>query len=158
MLRLRDHMTLHLSPLVEFFAARTIEHGAEIVAGRREQARQNLAFLAAWIAGARAEIEWVPPAGGACAFIRFRRLRRVDEFCHRLACEHRVLLIPGSCFNHPAHARLGFGDSPAGLRLGLARLSRLMEQSLRATPPVPAALEGPEILEAPNVSVVNDPH
>jgi len=121
----RDHMTLHLSPLVELVAERTIEHGDKIVAIRREQARRNLAILSRWLDEVSDLIDWVPPAGGVCAFIRFRRFREscaVDELCHRLARELRVLLIPGSCFGHLAHARLGFGDSTQSLCLGLSRL------------------------------------
>jgi aspartate/methionine/tyrosine aminotransferase len=47
----------------------------------------------------------------------------VEEFCHRLGQEQGVLLVPGSCFNNPGHARFGFGGPTADLEEGLARVS-----------------------------------
>ncbi len=126
----RDHVTLHLSPLVEFVAAKAIAGGELLVGLRLQQARANRALLAAWVSEHSDLVEWVPPAGGVSSFVRLPSLPDVDAFCHRLAREHGVLLIPGSCFDHPQHARLGFGDSPDVLRTGLSRLSRLLRASL----------------------------
>ena len=47
----------------------------------------------------------------------------VEEFCHRLGQEQGILLVPGSCFNNPGHARFGFGGPTADLEDGLARVS-----------------------------------
>ena len=38
----------------------------------------------------------------------------------------RVLLVPGSCFDQPRHARLGFGDTTSTLQAGLGRMSKLL--------------------------------
>ena len=105
----RDHVTLHLSPLVELVAARVIRHGERLIAPRLAQARRNRELLAEWVEGHSGLVEWVPAAGGVCAFIHLVAVPDVDAFCHRLAREHGVLLVPGSCFGHPRHARLGFG-------------------------------------------------
>ncbi len=123
MAHLRDYLTLHLSPLVEFLAARVIDRADRILAEKRALARRNHARVAAWIGEQGGAVEWTPPAGGVCGFPRFGEVGDVEAFCHRLAREHRVLLVPGTCFGVPGHARLGFGGPAPALDDGLARLS-----------------------------------
>jgi len=76
-----------------------------------------------WIGEQDGAISWTPPDGGVCGFPRLHAVPDVEAFCHALARERRVLLVPGSCFDTPGHARLGFGGSAAALEQGLDRLS-----------------------------------
>ncbi len=124
--RIRDYTTLHLSPLVEMIAERAIDHADRLVSLRLEQARGNRAVVAEWVAAHPGAVEWVPPEGGVACFVRFAD-RDVDALCLRLAREERVLLVPGSCFEAPQFARLGFGCSAECLREGLARLARQLD-------------------------------
>jgi capreomycidine synthase len=124
--RIRDYTTLHLSPLVERVAEKVIEKGDALLLPRLEEARGNLALLEAWAGDHADRIGWVRPGGGVSAFIRFLDIPDVEAFCHRLAREHKVLLVPGNCFRCPEYARLGFGCATAELEEGLARLSRLL--------------------------------
>jgi capreomycidine synthase len=126
LVRVRDYTTLHLSPLVEFVAQRVMENAALIVGRRLQQARANREIVAAWMSDQDGRLDWVPPRGGVSAFVRFVERIDVDAFCHRLASEAGVLLVPGSCFHASAHARLGFGCSAATLREGLARTASLL--------------------------------
>jgi capreomycidine synthase len=135
----RDHLTLHLSPLVEFVAEQAVAKGDLILGPRLAQARRNRALVADWVDQLGGFVEWVVPKGGVCAFIRLPTVDDVDAFCHRLAQEHSVFLIPGSCFRHPQHARLGFGDSTATLELGLSRLAELLRVTAVRCPPCTAA-------------------
>ena len=132
LVKTRDHVTLHLSPLVEFVAEQAVRKGDRIVGPRLAQASRNRGLLARWVDRHQELVEWVPPAGGVCAFVRLPMVKDVDVFCHRLARERGVLLIPGSCFRRPRHARLGFGSSTETLETGLTRLSQLLtEDSLK---------------------------
>jgi capreomycidine synthase len=126
LIRMRDYMTLHLSPLVEFIAERAIRGADRLVALRLAQARENRVLVGEWVADHRDVVEWVPPQGGVCAFVRFPHLSDTSDLCHRLSRERRVLLVPGSCFLHPRHVRLGFGTSTESLSLGLSCLSQLL--------------------------------
>lgn len=126
---LRDYTNLHLSPLIELIAQRAIEQAPVLVGKRLQQARINLEILASWCEEHRDFVEWAPPRGGVCSFLRLRRVRDVEEFCRRLAHSYSLLLVPGSCFKHPAHVRLGFGDATARVREGLWRLSTALKSN-----------------------------
>lgn len=126
-IRIRDYLTLHLSPLVELVAQRAIEGGDRLLEPRREQARKNRDLVARWIAAQEGRVEWVRPAGGVCAFPRLNGVSDVVELCRRLVREERVLLVPGTCFGCPQHVRLGFGGSMESTQEGLRRLSRVLE-------------------------------
>lgn len=134
LVQLRDYITLHLSPLVELVAQRAIEQADTLLDIRRRQARANLDLLVAWAGEHRDEVELTRPRGGVCAFPRLRRLAETESFCRRLAHADRVLLVPGTCFNHPQHVRLGFGGPTEKLREGLARLGRRLSRSAPARP------------------------
>ncbi len=129
MVETRDHITLHLSPLVEYVAEQAISGGDHIVGPRREQARRNRQLVAEWVEQHGDLVQWVPPSGGVCAFLRLPAVDHVESFCHHLAKEQGVLLVPGSCFNHPQHVRLGFGDSTHLLQTGLTCFSQALRRS-----------------------------
>jgi capreomycidine synthase len=123
---LRDYITLHLSPLIELIAERAIRKAHILLGIRMEQARANLNTLAAWVESHREFVDWAPPRGGVCAFLRMLGGGDVETFCHRLARERRVLLVPGACFGYPDFVRLGFGGSTQKFEEGLGRLSGLL--------------------------------
>jgi len=125
--KLRDYTILHLSPLIELIAQRTIEQAQVVVGERQRQANTNLGILKGWCDEHREFVEWIPPRGGVCSFPRLRRISDVETFCHRLARSYGVLLVPGSCFNKPFHVRLGFGGATPKLMEGLSRFSTLLK-------------------------------
>jgi capreomycidine synthase len=133
MARLRDYLTLHLSPLVELLATAAVEHADRILARNRALAGRNRARVDAWIAERAGSVTWTPPSGGVCGFPHFHEVPDVEAFCHRLAREHRVLLVPGTCFSSPGHARLGFGGAPEALEDGLAGLAAALGSGIDAT-------------------------
>ncbi|HYG65718.1 MAG TPA: capreomycidine synthase [Thermoanaerobaculia bacterium] len=127
MIRYRDYITLHLSPLVEALASRAIEESERFIGPRREQCRHNLEVLAGWCEEQRDLVAWARPRGGSCIFPCLLEVPDVEEFCHRLAREHRVMLVPGNCFGHPQHVRLGFGGPAEQFAAGLERLGHFLE-------------------------------
>lgn len=130
---LRDYITLHLSPLIELIAQRVIEKADLIIAPRLHRARINLEIVEQWASRNQEMVDWVRPQGGVCAFLRLRDVPDVDDFCRRLADQHRVLLVPGSCFNHPEYVRLGFGGRTEDLEEGLFRLAALLSSDHSAS-------------------------
>jgi len=125
-LHLRDYLTLHLSPLVELIAQRAVENADRLLSVRLPQVRRNLDCLREWAAGHEEWVEFVAPQGGVSTFPRLRAVGDSQEFCRRLAATHKVLLVPGTCFGHAQHVRLGFGGSPELFPEGLRRLSEML--------------------------------
>jgi capreomycidine synthase len=119
----RDYVTLHLSPLVELIATRVIDGADRILARWLPLARRNRQVVTAWMQEHRDYASWAPPDGGVCAFPRLEGITDTEPFCRALAESHRVLLVPGTCFGHPGHVRLGFGRRTELLSEGLSRLS-----------------------------------
>ena len=122
MIHLRDRMTLHLSPLVEFLALRAVEHIDAIVEQRFSQASKNLATLLDWAELHRDKVELTRPGGGVTVFPAILSVPDVYEFCTRLVEERGVLLVPGHAFGHTNRVRLGFGGPAAVLERGLSVL------------------------------------
>jgi capreomycidine synthase len=127
MVQVRDYVTLHLSPLVEWIAERVMRSADLLVDRRLAQAKHNLTLVAAWVEAHRDAVVWVPPQGGVTAFPRLR-LADSEPLCRHLAEKQGVLLVPGNCFGRPEHVRLGFGSSTAHLEEGLQRLSRSLSE------------------------------
>jgi capreomycidine synthase len=123
---LRDYLTLHLSPLVELIAQRVVEKADKLLSIRLQQAQTNLEILSQWVEQHQEYVAWSRPRGGVCTFLRLRDIRNSEAFCHHLANVHKVLLVPGTCFNHPSHVRLGFGGATSELKEGLNRLSKAL--------------------------------
>jgi capreomycidine synthase len=122
---LRDYTTVFLSPLVELIAERVVEHLDPFLRRRLAQAHANLQMLTAWAEQHRSLIDLVSPQGGVTVFPRFLGLNQTDTLCQDLG-RQGVLLVPGSCFGHPSHVRLGFGGASEPFTAGLTHLSRYM--------------------------------
>jgi capreomycidine synthase len=130
-IHIRDYITLYLSPLVELIARMAIEKGDVLLDVRLKQARRNLQLLSEWVSQHAEFVEWARPSGGVSAFPRLTNIPDVEAFCHQLAQERKVLLVPGNCFNHPSHVRLGFGCATSELEQGLAQVSQLLSEQSR---------------------------
>ncbi|HEV7586679.1 MAG TPA: capreomycidine synthase [Longimicrobium sp.] len=129
MAHVRDYTSLHLSPLVELLAERVIAGADRILPAKRVAARRNRDTVERWMAEQAGVITWTPPAGGVSGFPRLHEVPDVDAFCHHLAREQRVMLVPGTCFGTPGHARLGFGGSAEVLEEGLGRLAEALRSA-----------------------------
>lgn len=127
LIRLRDRITLNLSPLVETIATRLVRAADRVLDTRFRQARANRALVGDWVAALAPQVEWIEPRGGVCAFPRLPLAGDLDALCHLLAQRHNVLLIPGSCFGSPQHVRLGFGRATADLQRGLECVGRFLQ-------------------------------
>ena len=123
---LRDYVTLHLSPMIELIAQRVVEKADNLLSIRLQQARTNLDILSKWVEEHQEFVKWSRPQGGVCTFLGLRSISDSEAFCHHLANVYKVLLVPGTCFNHPNHVRFGFGGATSDLKEGLSRLSKAL--------------------------------
>jgi capreomycidine synthase len=141
MMRLRDYTTLSCSPLTEYLAAVTVEQADTVIGPLLARARTNRALLGEWARDKADIVEYVPPGGGVCTFPRLVGAIDATALCAGLAGEDGVLAVPGSCFAHPDHVRIGFGGPTPELRAGLKALAerarRTSDPGVLPTPPFP---------------------
>ncbi|MFI0939412.1 capreomycidine synthase [Streptomyces sp. NPDC021020] len=132
---LRDYIALYVSPVLEFFAEQAVRHADRIVALQRDHARHNRQLLIDWVAERPELARFTPPAGGVAAFVEFPGQPDMERTCRRLAEEHKVLLVPGSCFGeaYRSYARLGFGGTAEELTAGLDRLDQVLREDAGRT-------------------------
>jgi aspartate/methionine/tyrosine aminotransferase len=91
-------------------------------------ARVNYDVVAAWMQ-TNGVFSWVPPRGGFLSFPRYDLDLPSWDLCARLLDPpYRTYLIPGSCYGHEQHVRLGLGPgTPADtIRAGLAQVDRFV--------------------------------
>jgi capreomycidine synthase len=121
--RIRDYMTLHVSPLIELLALGVLENADKFLKPRLEQARTNRSILRTWSESTADHVSLTLPVGGVAAFPRLARIADTGDFCEELFRKYGVLVVPGSCFGSPGHIRLGFGGATNEFVEGLDRLT-----------------------------------
>ncbi len=84
--------------------------------------QKNRAIVQEWI-DKEPRVSWVPPKGVSVSYIRLDIPEDDEKFCLDLLHDEGVLLVPGSRFELPRGARLGFCASERVLRTGLDILS-----------------------------------
>ncbi|PYM62337.1 MAG: hypothetical protein DMD79_10920 [Candidatus Rokuibacteriota bacterium] len=91
-------------------------------------ARENYDAVSAWMK-TNGVFSWVPPRGGFLSFPRYALDIPSWELCLRLLeAPYRTYLVPGSCYGHENHVRLGIGaGTPAAtIRAGLEQIDRFV--------------------------------
>jgi aspartate/methionine/tyrosine aminotransferase len=119
MVRVRDYLTISTSPLTELIATRVVENADQVIGPRLRTAAANRRAFLAWVAENADLVVCEPPGGGVSAFPQLLGVPDVDALCEELATDRGVLVVPGSCFGHPDHIRIGFGGDPKVFAAGL---------------------------------------
>ncbi len=129
--RIRDYITLHLSPVLEFVVHRVLTKADALIADRLALATRNLAILDTWLAATG--LDATSPRGGVSAAVDVSRAGDVTAFCKQLAAEQSVLLVPGEVFGPQlaSHVRLGFATETEDLVEGLGRLDEGLAHQAR---------------------------
>ena len=106
-------------------ATYVLEHKDKILERNRKIVFGNRDIAQAWI-DTQHRVSWTAPQGVSTSFIQLDIPEDDEEFCKRLLSERGVLLVPGSRFELPCGARLGYCASEDVLREGL----RLLDEAL----------------------------
>jgi aspartate/methionine/tyrosine aminotransferase len=93
----------------EFLAMAALQAKDHLVARNRTIIERNLATAAQFFARWPEMFEWRPPQAGSIALVGLNQ-PSATEYCHDLARDAGVLLLPSSCMGYgDKHVRFGFG-------------------------------------------------
>jgi aspartate/methionine/tyrosine aminotransferase len=132
---LKDYTTICASAPSELLVALALRNREILIARNLEIVGHNLPLLDELFSRYAGVFEWVRPTAGPIGFPLLRGVADVDALCEALA-KAGVLLLPGSVYDEPLHARVGFGraDMPQALELLEELLKTLTEfTSMRGT-------------------------
>ena len=132
----RNYVTISCGMLDEALASVALEQRDGLLERNLGIMMGNVVTLREWIAG-EPRIDWVPPAAGTTAFLRYDYDIPSERFAQELFDLNGTFLVPGACFAVEGWLRLGFACAPDVLRGGLEGLSaylrRLEAGGLRST-------------------------
>ena len=119
----KDYLTISPGALSDVLARKALRPDvrARILARTRGILRANYPVLEEWV-GRQDDLRMVPPRAGAIAYLRYGWPVNSTALVTRLRDEHGVLIVPGDHFGMDGYLRIGFGNEPADLRAGLARI------------------------------------
>lgn len=121
----RDYTTISKSMLDEALAAEAMPHIGRILERNNGIARENCKLLDDWISK-EPYLSWVKPKAGSVAFMKQETGLTSKEICLRLIKERSTFLVPGECFEHPDHLRIGYGNNRKLLEDGLEQVSAFL--------------------------------
>lgn len=121
----RDYTMICSGVFSDQLAVYAFEHRDQILARNRQIVQRNLTILEQW-AATEPLVDVVLPQSVSTSFIHFKKIQDDEAFCQFLLTEYGVLLVPGSRFEMPGYARLGYCAPESILRTGLTELSKAL--------------------------------
>lgn len=117
----RDYTMICGGVFNDALATYVLQHRDKILERNRKIVFGNREIAQAWV-DSQPRVRWIPPQGVSTSFIQLDIPEDDETFCKRLLAERGVLLVPGSRFELPCGARLGYCASEDVLKRGLELL------------------------------------
>ena len=124
---LRDYTMICAGVLDDALAVHTLRNVEAVRERNRRIVSRNLALLAEWVKTEK-RVSLVLPRSVPVSFIKLDIPEEIETFCTALLKDTGVLLVPGSRFGVPGHARLGYCAHTETLKAGLAALSAYLRK------------------------------
>lgn len=121
----RDYTTICGGVINDALAVLALQYKDKILARNRQIMAQNMATVQEWLE-TQPRVSLVGGQGVSTSFIKIEMIQSDTEFCRQLLQEKGVLLVPGSAFDKPGYARLGYCCQPEVLKEGLKRLGEFL--------------------------------
>ena len=123
----RDYSMICAGVFNDVLATYVLRHHAQILERNRRICRANHDIVADW-AKSQHRVKWNDPKGVSVSYAQFDIPESDEEFCKRILKERGVLLVPGTRFELPNGARLGYCCHEDVLREGLRRLGEALAE------------------------------
>lgn len=122
------YMVLSGGVLSDALAVHALKNKDKIIERNTKIIAENLAIVKEWVAN-EPNVELVLPNHVSTSFIHLNISEDDERFCIDLLKETGVLLVPGSAYGLPQHARLGYCCKQETLKTGLALLSEYLKKT-----------------------------
>lgn len=126
----RDYTTISCGKVDDYLATLALGHLDKLMERNLSLLRQNFQILDDWVAEQHS-VDYIAPRGGTTAFLHYDLPVPSRQLCLDLLEKYSTLLVPGDCFEHENHLRLGFACGTEMLRTGLENLSTLLDEYQR---------------------------
>ncbi|MGL4662493.1 MAG: aminotransferase [Culicoidibacterales bacterium] len=123
----RDYTMICGGVLADELAIHALENKDKIIKRNQKIIAENLEILKRWVE-TEPRVELVVPHYVSTSFIKLDINENDVDFCINLLKETGVLLVPGSAFGIPGHARVGYCCKKEILLKGLELLSIYLKQ------------------------------
>lgn len=123
---IKDYTSLYVSPINEYIALQVINNTGKVLDYVMPSIKGNYLAIKSWLKAKSNILKGKLPDGGVSAFLKIQNCRDTQNICKKLAIEHKVLTVPGICFDNPEYIRIGFGCSQLEFDSGLEILSRVL--------------------------------
>lgn len=140
----RDYTNISVSQLDDQIAAFALSQNCihNLLSRNIKLAKSNLDLLEEFIDEHRWSCQWVRPAAGTTAFVKFMKEGRPVndvEFCKSLIDQTGVLFCPGSlCFggskDFKGYVRIGFVGEADAVKQGLSHVTNFMQEGFAQVP------------------------
>ena len=126
-----DYTTICPNPMSDFLAqiALTSPKREQILARSQTIIRTNYAILDAWLTSHQEIFEWIQPAAGAIALVKYHLNIASLDLVTQLRKRKSVLIVPGSHFLMENYLRIGFGCQSDDLKKALDRVSEFWDEN-----------------------------
>jgi hypothetical protein len=123
-----DYTTIAPGALNDALARRALEPAMRerLLARTRGILNRNYPIIAGWLDSHGATFSYTPPDAGAIVYTRYRHPINSTALVTRMRVEKSLLIVPGDHFGMDGYLRIGFGNEPDHLRLGLERLGEVI--------------------------------
>lgn len=123
----RDYTMICGGVLNDQLAVKILANRQRVLARNRELVSRNLKILTEWVAQ-EPRVELITPHGISVSCIKLMVPIDDETFCRQLLRDTGVLLVPGSRFDIPGHARLGYCTDTSTLQRGLDLLGQYLRR------------------------------
>ena len=123
----RDYTMICDGVFNDALAVHVLKNKDKVLDRNRAIIRNNLPITQAWV-DREPRVSWVAPKAVSTSYIQLDIPIDDEQFCLDLLRDFGVLLVPGSRFDLPCGARLGYCASEETLTEGLSRLSACLRR------------------------------
>lgn len=130
----RDYNTISCSMIDDYLSAIALENKEKIIDRSLDIVKKNIETVEAWLAN-NPGFSYVKPKAGPVIVIKYDLDMSSKEFCKKLLDKTEVLVIPGGVLDIEGHFRVGIGNNPENLKIGLSRIAEFFN-SIKITLPI----------------------